>query len=61
MNIPGLGSVTEEEMRLAMEFRNKMGERMAAIVVESTALGGKVKVQDALRWSWRSSLVWRRR
>lgn len=44
MTIPGIGSVSEEEMKLAMEFRNKIGERMAAIVVESTALGGKVKV-----------------
>lgn len=45
MNIPGLGTVSEDEMKLAMEFRNKIGERMAAIVVEHTALGGKVKVQ----------------
>ncbi|KAJ8613340.1 hypothetical protein CTAYLR_002228 [Chrysophaeum taylorii] len=44
MTIPGLGTITEEEMRLAMEFRQKMAERMAAIVVEGTALGGKVKV-----------------
>lgn len=46
MTIPGIGSVSEEEMKLAMEFRNKIGERMAAIVVESTALGGKVKVSS---------------
>lgn len=31
-------------MRLAMEFRQKMADRMAETVVEGTAMGGKVKV-----------------
>uniref|UniRef100_A0A7S3JN67 Nucleoid-associated protein n=1 Tax=Aureoumbra lagunensis TaxID=44058 RepID=A0A7S3JN67_9STRA len=44
MNVPGLGSISEEEMKLAMEFRAKIAERMASIVVDGTALGGKIKV-----------------
>mmetsp|Transcript_13512 Transcript_13512/g.45069 ORF Transcript_13512/g.45069 Transcript_13512/m.45069 type:complete len:158 (+) Transcript_13512:67-540(+) len=44
MNIPGLGQISEEEMKLAMEFRTKLAERMAATVVEGSAMGGKVKV-----------------
>jgi len=44
MEVPGLGKVTEEEMRMAMAFRQKIAERMAAIAVDSSALGGKVKV-----------------
>ena len=42
--VPGLGQISEEEMRIAMDFRNKIAERMAAIVVDVSALGGKVKV-----------------
>mmetsp|Transcript_32992 Transcript_32992/g.102295 ORF Transcript_32992/g.102295 Transcript_32992/m.102295 type:complete len:163 (-) Transcript_32992:39-527(-) len=44
MSVPGLGEISEDEMRLAMEFRQKMADRMAETVVEGTAMGGKVKV-----------------
>ena len=44
MSVPGLGDITEEEMKLAMEFREKMSAKMKAVVVEGTGLGGKVKV-----------------
>ena len=44
MSVPGLGDITEEEMKLAMEFRQKMAQKMQETRVEGSALGGKVKV-----------------
>ena len=44
MSVPGMGEISEEEMKLAMEFREKMSAKMKAVVVEGTGLGGKVKV-----------------
>jgi hypothetical protein len=44
MSVPGLGDITEEEMKLAMEFRNKMAQKMQETQVEGSALGGKIKV-----------------
>ena len=44
MSIPGVGEISEEEMQLAMEFRQKLSEKMSSLVVEGTALGGKVTV-----------------
>ena len=44
MSVPGMGEISEDEMKLAMEFREKMSAKMKAVVVEGTGLGGKVKV-----------------
>ena len=44
MSVPGLGDITEEEMKLAMEFRQKMAQKMQETRVEGSSLGGKVKV-----------------
>ena len=44
MSVPGLGDITEEEMKLAMEFRQKMAQKMQETRVEGLSLGGKVKV-----------------
>ena len=44
MSVPGLGDITEEEMKLAMEFRQKMALRMQETQVTADALGGKVTV-----------------
>ena len=38
------GDITEEEMKLAMEFRQKMAQKMQETRVEGSSLGGKVKV-----------------
>eukprot|EP00629_Pelagomonadales_sp_RCC1024_P016325 CAMPEP_0119267712 /NCGR_PEP_ID=MMETSP1329-20130426/5752_1 /TAXON_ID=114041 /ORGANISM="Genus nov. species nov., Strain RCC1024" /LENGTH=156 /DNA_ID=CAMNT_0007267649 /DNA_START=180 /DNA_END=650 /DNA_ORIENTATION=+ len=45
MSVPGLGEISEDEMKLAMEFRVKLAEKMAATVCEQSALGGKVVVK----------------
>ena len=44
VDVPGLGQVSEDQMRMAMDFREKLSERMASTIVEASAMGGKVKV-----------------
>ena len=44
MSVPGLGDITEEEMKLAMEFRKKLAQKMQETQVEGSALGGKVNM-----------------
>ena len=44
MSVPGMGEISEDEMKLAMEFREKMSAKMKSVVVEGSGLGGKVKV-----------------
>ena len=44
MSVPGLGDITEEEMKLAMEFRKKLAQKIQETQVEGSALGGKVNM-----------------
>ena len=44
MSVPGMGEISEDEMKLAMEFREKMSAKMKSVIVEGSGLGGKVKV-----------------
>lgn len=44
MSLPGVGEISEEEMKMAMEFRTKLSARMQETQVTADALGGKVTV-----------------
>ena len=43
MSLPGVGDISEDEMKMAMAFREKLSARMQETKVEASALGGKVR------------------